>query len=292
MLDPFVLGRASKYYLFGTASPAEGFQCYESTDLVDWKLKGWAWHKSGLHVARGDLRAPQVFLCEGMFCFLYSGWMGSGIQLGLAASTRPEGPFHDLHVPWLSLGDGCTAGDVFIEKKVFLTFSQRTTVKGRPSSAIFGVALSQDLSSALGKPVKLLEPTQPWELGSGGGGYGLEAPRMFKLNGRYYLTYSVSRSGGPSRGIGYATADRPRGPWTKSPKPLFPPAWDGNVPAPERCAVFRSQDGSQCFALSQGLAHQGNLASALLHLNRLLVQPDGRLQIGGPVPSLPQAGAK
>src|SRR5690349_12802759 len=69
--EPYVLAYDKKYFLFGTPSPAEGIQCYESKDLIRWKLDGWAWRRSGLHVARGDLHSPQVFQYQGMFCLIY-----------------------------------------------------------------------------------------------------------------------------------------------------------------------------------------------------------------------------
>src|SRR5438045_2358030 len=83
--EPYILAHAKRYFLFGTASVSEGFQCYESVDLVRWKLEGWAWRRSGLHVARGELHSPQVFQYQGMFCLLYSARMPTGLQLGLAA---------------------------------------------------------------------------------------------------------------------------------------------------------------------------------------------------------------
>ena len=43
MGDPFVLQHGGRYYLFGTNAPNEGFKCLESTDLVHWTLKGWAY---------------------------------------------------------------------------------------------------------------------------------------------------------------------------------------------------------------------------------------------------------
>ena len=68
-----------------------------------------------MRAAQGDLHAPQVVLYQGMFCLVYSARMVGGTRFGLAASTQPEGPYHDLHVPWLSLSNSCSAGDLFID---------------------------------------------------------------------------------------------------------------------------------------------------------------------------------
>lgn len=65
--DPFVISDPKRHYLFGTASSSEGFQCYESMDLINWKLDGWAWRVSGIRVARRGLRAPRVFVYQGLY---------------------------------------------------------------------------------------------------------------------------------------------------------------------------------------------------------------------------------
>src|SRR5689334_17727828 len=85
--EPFIFGEGKKYFLFGTVSPTQGFQCYESADLVHWKLDGWAWRMSSLRVARDKLHSPQVFLYDGMYCMVYSARVPGGQKLALAASV-------------------------------------------------------------------------------------------------------------------------------------------------------------------------------------------------------------
>lgn len=284
--DPFILVHSKRYYLFGTASPSEGFQCYESADLVNWKLDGWAWRKSGLRVARGDFHAPQVFVCQGMFCLIYSARMPGGIRLALAASTKPEGPYHDLHVPWLSLGDSCSDGDVLIDSnsKVYLTFSTRSIQNGCIYSSIYGVALAKDLSKTIGEPVKLLEPAQRWELARRDSYQCNEAPRMFKIGSKYFITYSANDPASPVRAVGYASADKPLGPWTKGlENPILSTRAALGVAGLNRCSVFRSLDHSEWFVVYDTPADPANpSADHLVNLDKLVLMPNYKLSVEGP----------
>jgi hypothetical protein len=287
--EPFVLVHAKKYYLFGTASPSEGFQCYESTDLAHWKLDGWAWQKSGLRVARGDLHAPQVFAYQGMFCMVYSGRTPTGTRLALAASTRPEGPYHDLHVPWLELGDSCIGGDVFIadNRKAFLTFTQNSTQNGCNINAIYGVALSQDLSKTAGQPVKLLEASQPWELRHREVIRSNAGPRIVKLGSKYCLTYSANDRLTSESGIGYAIADKLLGPWTKSlENPLLSTRSDIGV-AGLRCgSVFRALDRGEWFLVYESLANPANPSEdCVVNIDRLVLLDNHKIAVKGPTRS-------
>lgn len=51
MGDPFVLEHGSRYYLFGTTDPGEGFRCFTSHALVGWE-EGWL-------MQVGQTRSPQ-----------------------------------------------------------------------------------------------------------------------------------------------------------------------------------------------------------------------------------------
>jgi hypothetical protein len=284
--DPYVLVHARKYYLFGTASPSEGFQCYESSDLAHWKLVGWAWRKTPMRAAQGDLHAPQVVLYQGMFCLVYSARMVGGTRFGLAASTHPEGPYHDVHVPWLSLSNSCTAGDVFIDDngKAYLTFGQRTTRDGCAISEIFGVALNKDLTKIVGEPVKLLEPAQRWELARRDQVRYNEAPRMFKISGRYYLSYSANDPLSPDCAIGYARADKPLGPWTKAAEnPLLSSRPDQGVVGLGQGSTFRSLDTGDRFLVYSAIADPENPSGyRTVNMDRLVLEDGRKLTVLGP----------
>jgi beta-xylosidase len=296
--DPFILVYAKKYFLFGTPSPSEGFQCFESPDLAHWKFDGWAWRKSGLHVARGDLHAPQVFPYQGMFCMVYSARMPTGTQLALAASVKPEGPYHDLHVPWLGLGDGCSGGDVFLDNngKPYLLFSQRTMGNSCRYSVIYGVALNKDLSKMIEQPTKLLEANQRWELVHGDLIQCNESARMLRIGPKYYLTYSANDHLTSDYGIGYALADKPLGPWTKSPEnPLLSSHSEIGVFGPGHGSVFRSVDRGEWFIAYDSLTDPANGSEdRVVNIDRLVLQNNRTLTTKGPTrsPQTLPSGAK
>ena len=296
--DPFVFLWAKNSFLFGTSSPSEGFQCYESPDLVHWKLNGWAWRKNGMHVARGELHSPQVFAYQGMFCMIYSALMPTGTQLALAASVKPEGPYHDLHVPWLGLGDGCVDGDVFINDngKPYLIFSQRSMRNSCRYSAIYGVGLNKDLSEMIGEPAKLLEADQRWELAHRELIQYNESPRMFRIGSKYYLTYSANDPLSPEYGIGYAVADKPLGPWVKSAQnPLLSTHAEIAVFGPGHGSVFRSIDRKEWIIVYDSLLGSANrFEDHVVNIDRLALQNNRTLTVKGPTRS-PQplpSGAK
>ena len=283
--EPFILAHARKYFLFGTASPPDGIQCYESTDLLRWKLDGWAWRRSGLHVARGDLHSPQVFQYQGMFCLVYSGRMPTGTQLGLAASTKPEGPYHDLHVPWLDLGTGCIAGDVFVDRggKAYLTYTKASNRDGCHSRVIYGVALNKDLSKTVGEPIKLVEPTQRWELVQRNSSQINEGSRIARLGSKYYLLYCANDALSAEYAIGYAVADTPLGPWSKdSANPLFRTQPGIGAFGPGHPAFFRAFDRSEWFVVYDILLDPTNHPGDYVLNIAPISEANSKLVVSGP----------
>jgi len=284
--DPYILVHARKYYLFGTVSPSEGFQCYESADLVHWKLDGWAWRRTPMRAAQGDLHAPQVVAYQGMFCLVYTARIAGGAHLGLAASTQPEGPYHDLHVPWLPNINSCTSADLFVDDngKPYLLFSQRSSREGCSYSVVCGVGLNKDLSKTLGEPAKLLEPTQRWELARRDLFRYNESPRMFKISGKYFLCYSANDPLSAECAIGYARADKPLGPWTKAEEnPLLAGRPQRGVAGLAQGSIFRSLDGTERFLVYSSLADPANPTGFRnINVDRIVPQESRKLRVVGP----------
>ena len=274
--DPFIFSDRKKYYLIGTASSSEGFQCYESTDLVSWKMDGWAWRLSGHRVAHGGLRCPRVFFYQGLYYLVYGAQTSGGARLGLAASTQPQGPYHDIHVPWVSVGEGCTGASVFVDHdgKAFLTFCRL--------GSVYGAILTQDLSKLIGSPVKLVQPEQRWELL--GSSAGMDSSSMFRIGSKYYLTYSAGNPQTLESAIGYATADKPLGPWIKSEaNPLLGARPESGLSSPTQGSVFHSVDRKAWFILYQTKLSAGDIADLinvehleLTGIRQLLVNPTSR----------------
>jgi hypothetical protein len=286
--DPNMLVQAKKYYLFGASFLGDGIQCYESPDLRHWSLDGWAVRKTGMRVALGEFRAPQVFLHQGMFCLVYSARMHGGIQLGLAASTKPQGPYHDIHAPWLGLSGVCSAGRVFVNDngKAYLVYSERKLRNGYNQSVIYGVAISSDLSKTQGQPIKLLEPTQRWELVHRDVTQINDSPCLFKMASKYYLTYSANDPMTPDFGIGYAVADKPLAGWTKGlENPLISTRADIGVVGPGNPSVFRSVDRTDWFMVYDTFADPANPSSdRVVNIDRLVLE-NRKLAVVGPTRS-------
>lgn len=275
--EPFIFSDRKKYYLIGTASSSEGFQCYEAADLVNWRLTGWAWRVSGLRVAHGGLCGPRVFSYQGLYYLVYGARIGGASKFGLAASTQPQGTYHDVHAPWLSMADGCTGGNVFVDRngKAFLSFCR--------SGSIYGAALSQDLSNLSGQPMRLLQPEQRWE--SSGPSSGMDSTCMFRIGSKYYLTYSAGNPRSFKSAIGFATADKPLGPWTKSEdNPLLSTQAESGISSPTQGSVFRSIDSKAWFIVYQTVQSVADRPATSINvqnlelagIRQLLVKPASR----------------
>ena len=266
-----------KYYLFRTTSPNEGFQCYESADLVNWKLDGWSWRVSPLHVAHGGLQSPCVFSYRGLYYLVYNAKFPGAPRFGLAASTQPQGAYHDVHSPWLSLAGDCSNPSVFVDRneKAFLVFS-RSSGKRAGSRGIYAAALNADLSALSGPPALLLRAEERWELADSSP--GLDVGCLFRIGSKYYLTYSA---GDPAAGrsvVGYATADKPLGPWTKNEEnPLLNTVADLKVISPNRGRAFQSLDRKNWFLLYESGAAPGGASGGSIQVQD--VQPQAGRQL-------------
>jgi beta-xylosidase len=102
--------------------------------------------------------------------------------------------------------------------------------------------LVQPMASPLtpkGDPILLIQATEPWEKRQAA---LTEAPWMLKHHDVYYLLYSASGADTEDYAIGYATADSPLGPFTKSvTNPLMQKG--GNIYGPGHCSVAQTSDG-------------------------------------------------
>jgi GH43 family beta-xylosidase len=295
MGDPFVLQHAGKYYLFGTTSSNTGFQYYTSEDLVYWKPGGWAYQKTENSWADALFWAPEVKFYRGKFYMTYSGRVrGSNPALwkmltALAVSDKPEGPYRDLHAPWFDAGYSAIDGHIFVDTDgaPYLYFSRNGSQDGYSYGVNYGVALAGDLSKLLGEPVKLTEADQPWERINWARNRCNEGPAVLKHNGKYYLTYSANSTGAPGYGVGYAVADKPLGPWVKSPdNPLLASSLEIGVSSPGHNSITMSPDGKEMFIVYHSHADPDNPKGArVVNIDRLVFDKSGRLRVIGPTRS-------
>lgn len=290
MGDPFAFAHEGKYYLIGTTSPGQGFQCYESTDLTHWQPKGWAWRKSADSWVTGAFWAPEVKYYRGKFYLTYSGLVRDSkpnkLLMGLAVSDRPEGPYRDLHTPWFDPGYSTIDGHIFVDDDgtPYLYFSRNGTQDGYSYGMNYGVRLTPDLSGPVGEPVKLIEASQPWERINWATNRCNEGATVLKHGGRYYMTYSANHTSYPGYGVGYATADHPLGPWTKAEEnPILTGQPALGVSSPGHNSIVRTLDGKELFIVYHTHADPAKPAGdRVANIDRLEFTPDGKLRVLGP----------
>ncbi|NLH49259.1 MAG: family 43 glycosylhydrolase [Myxococcales bacterium] len=207
--DPMVLSADGVYYLYVTSSYVD-FECWTSTDLVEWSYAGVVWEPKSPDVWNNvDIWAPEVHT-DGRRFYLY---YAASQEIGVAVADSPLGPFEDVaDHPFVGLGYGNVAGQaidahVFQDEdgKRFFYFAGY-----RPFSTLCGMEMTGMTTLAEGTPETLVKPgIFNWEL------FTVEAPWMVKHDGRYYLMYSGWGANMPFYAVGYAVADNPLGPFTE-----------------------------------------------------------------------------
>lgn len=293
MGDPFVVQREGSYYLFGTNAPNEGFRCSVSDDLVHWEEKGWAYRETADSWAKSHYWAPEVKRYRGKFYMTYSAMNKASdpprLLIALAVSDNPEGPYRDLHAPWFDFGYSAIDGHIFVDDdgKPYLYFSGNGVQDGYSFGTMYGVALADDLSKPVGEPMKLMEADQPWEKVRYAENRCNEGAFVLKHGSRYYMTYSANHTCYPHYGVGYATADRPLGPWTKaSENPIAATNLDIGVSGPGHNCITTSPDASEMFIVYHTHADaQKPSGDRVVNIDRIGFDESGRLKIKGPTRS-------
>ena len=295
--DPFVLRYENMYYLYATAG-GDGFDCWRSTDLIDWAFWGPSRRKSEESWGGENFWAPEVFHYSDKFYMVYSAYQrnaprgGSHYRLCLAVSDRPEGPFIDLYAPWCDTGEPCIDGHVFIDtdKIPYLYFARNYGRKhnnqGYLSAEIYCARLAPDLTHAVTEPVLCTGADQEWENPYSMDTRCNEGPFVFRHDGIYYMTYSANNYRHPFYGIGYATALSPTGPWTKNianPLVIQNPAI--GVAGPGHNSITVSPDGKELFMVYHTHADAKEMRDRVLNIDRLSFDENGNLIFTGPTRS-------
>ena len=271
-------------------SSNEGFKCWESTDLVHWTPKGWAYQETEDSWAKSHYWAPEVKEYRGKFYMTYSAMPKESSQprllIALAVSDKPEGPYKDLHAPWFDFGYSAIDGHIFVDDdgKPYLYFSRNGVQDGYSFGIIYGVALADDLSKPLGEAVKLMEADQPWEKINYAENRCNEGAFVLKHNGRYYMTYSANHTGSPHYGIGYATAGQTaRAVGEGQENPIAATNLEIGVSGPGHNSITRSPDGKEMFIVYHTHADPRNPRGArVVNIDRLAWDKSGRLRVAGP----------
>ncbi len=254
--DPYVLlASDGHYYMYGTRDKEEGFSCYVSDDLADWKALGpvYRGNRPGSWT-ESDFWAPEVYERDGRYYLFFSAnWRenpnneAENFRIGVAVSDSPRGPFVELgDGPLFDPGYPTIDANVFFDDdgRCYLYYSRccyKHPVESEISewarrkglfdtieeSWIYGVELEPDFSGIKGEPVLLLRPPvrmddaqAEWESRSVTSGEvnrrWTEGSFLLKDKDTYYMMYSANFFGGANYAVGYATSDSPLGPFRKA----------------------------------------------------------------------------
>ncbi len=290
MGDPFILLDQQQYYLYGTTA-ADGFLCWSSPDLLHWESHGYAYLRTSESWAHGMFWAPEVTRYQGKYYMVYSasGKERGSFRLCIAVSDKPQGPFVDLHAPWVDSDESCIDADLFFndDGTPYLFFDKVGTIPGPKTTIygnIYGVQLSADLSSAIGTPILCVKPDQPWEEPDPKFNSSCnEGAYVFKHNNTYYLTYSAGHYASQKYAIGYATATSPLGPWKKHTQPLLSSDLKLGVSGPGHSCLVPSPDGKELYIVYHAHADPKNPSSnRTVNIDRLKFTRKGQLVLHGP----------
>ncbi|MGB3617342.1 MAG: glycoside hydrolase family 43 protein [Catalinimonas sp.] len=291
--DPFVLRHEGTYYLYGTTAH-NGFRAWTSDNLVDWQPKGFVYRRRDSSWAKESFWAPEVVHYQDKFYLIFSakGSDPDGFRLCLAVADDPAGPFEDLRTPWFDWGYSCIDGHLYLFEGRPYLYYEMVGVVGEPwrdagyfKGTILGCELSADLSRVVSNdPVLCVAPGQPWEMPPGGKARSTEGMTVFEHGDSLYMTYSANHYTDARYGVGYATANHPLGPWTKSThNPILAQDPARGVSGPGHNGVIRSPDGTEWFIVYHSHADvEHPTYRRILNIARLVVEPDGRLRVVGP----------
>ncbi|MDO3409859.1 glycoside hydrolase family 43 protein [Saccharibacillus sp. CPCC 101409] len=292
--DPFILKASDgKYYCYPTSAGDEGFKAWSSDDLVEWQEEGFVYEKSKNERAWGykQFWAPEVVEFESKYYMYYTACSleKDSLRIGVAVSESPTGPFEDVYDrPMFDFGYAAIDAHVMIEPdgRAFMYYSRdcsENVVGTCRESHIYGVELNADLLSVRGEGKLLLKPDQEWELKSGNEFRWNEGPFVIKRGGLYYLMYSANCFAHRDYAVGYATSDRPLGPFEKYAHNPIMYADSPDVSGPGHHSVTESPDGTELFIVyhthTDPTAGGGNRQVCL---DRMSFREDGSIEVQGP----------
>jgi GH43 family beta-xylosidase len=288
--DPDVLHIPGHYYIYGT-----GGGTFTSTNLVDWVSAGNTQPRGTNIWFNGSFWAPETYQVKDQFYMFYSAnWTNNpnnereNYRIGVAVADNPAGPFINMtNGPIFDPGYPAIDADVLFDSdgRVYLYYSRccyKHSVESEladwaraqgwytniEESWIYGVELKPDFSGTIGEPVLLLRPPEKlsdpqsawedlavkshtvnrrWE----------EGPNSMKHGGTYYIMYAAnSVAAGGDYATGYATSDKPLGPFKKATNnPLIyrNTASGGNVTTTAHTCWTTSPDRTELFILYGGI---------------------------------------
>lgn len=212
LADPYIYvdHNEKKYYIYGTNAD-NGIKCYSSDDLEHWRSEGLALNMKDSYGSKW-FWAPEVYYVEKLkkYVMTYS----AEERVCFAFGDSPKGPFvMDPKTPMMP-NEGNIDSSIFWDEdgKPYLYFVRWSDqAKG---NTIYVAELNDDYKSINMETIKecVHADYNTWETVMP---RVTEGPSVFKHDGKYYLLYSANGYTSPDYAVGYATADKPTGPWTK-----------------------------------------------------------------------------
>jgi len=289
--DPSVLKVENTYYLYGTSAANVGFKVWKSKDLVNWEEEGFALMKfqEENQWAQGDFWAPEVIPYKNKFYMVYSARDKDGkLQIGLAASDSPLGPFLTIKAPLINDGYSNIDGHIYIDSYgtpylFWVRDCSENIIDGKHVSQIYVQEMSENLLELKRDPILALEPSQQWE-GLDQNWQWNEGPFVIKNKETYYLLYSANYFGSPEYAIGYAVSKSPFGPWEKSKdNPALAKDLSIGVSGPGHCSVTTSPSEGELFIVYHTHAFpQSPGGIRVLNIDRIYFDENGKLIVKGP----------
>jgi len=292
-------------YGTGGGRGATAYPTYTSTNLVDWVSVGETYSRDpDTSWCVGMFWAPEVYQVKDKYYMFYSAqWRDNpnneqeNFRIGVAVADQPAGPFQDIwNKPIFDPGYPAIDADVLFDTdgRVYLYYSRccyKHAVQSEladwakaqgwydqiEESWVYGVELKPDFSGTIGEPVmvlrppeKLSDPQSAWEdlavKSHTVGRRWTEGPSSFKHGNTYYLMYAAnSVAAGGDYATGYATSDKPLGPFKKAANnPLIfrNTASGGHVTTTAHTCWTMSPDGTEMFVLYGGVVQSTNAAPA------------------------------
>ena len=260
--DPFVLPVPSEqaYFLFGStdaniwSGPGTGFNCYRSSDLVDWDGPMPAFRPDESFAGYTEFWAPEVHVFRGNY-YMLATFKAPGALRGtyILAADRPEGPYTRWSPgPVTPKNWQCLDGTLHIDDAgdPWIVYCHEWVQVY--DGAMYAQRLSSDLRNTQGPPVFLFssseapwsrplqrrEPT-PFPI------YVTDGPYLHRRpTGDLMMLWSAMGTEGYAMGVAHSTSGTVLGPWEQEPEALWPS--DGG-----HGMIFETFDGGPVLTLHQ-----------------------------------------
>ena len=217
--DPFVLKDGDTYYAYATNASGANVQVATSPDLAKWKVLTDAMPAAGAWTKLGGsfIWAPEVMKIADKFVLYYTARDKASDRqcVGVAVADKPDGKFKDSNdKPLVCQADegGTIDASPFRDgDKLYLYYKHDGNCCSM-ATYLYVQELAPDGLSLVGEPTRLVSNDRAWE------GRVVEAPTMWKQDGKYYLFFSANNYAGIEYSVGYANCDSPVGPCEDAPE--------------------------------------------------------------------------